>query len=135
MSSNLKSRIPASVHAYVRFSTDRQKDGDSIARQRASAQAEADKRGLKITEWISDEGKSAFKGANRKVGNLSKWLARLDDGEIAPGSILILESIDRLSREAVMDALDTYTRIINAGVTVITTMDGQECNRANLNAQ
>ncbi|ASE38646.1 recombinase family protein [Brevundimonas vesicularis] len=135
MSSNPKSRIPASVHAYVRFSTDRQKDGDSIARQRASAQAEADKRGLKITEWISDEGKSAFKGANRKVGNLSKWLARLDAGEIAPGSILILESIDRLSREAVMDALDTYTRIINAGVTVITTMDGQECNRANLNAQ
>lgn len=123
------------VYAYVRFSSDRQRDGDSIRRQREGIAAYCLAHGLTVTEEIKDEGKSAFHGANRKRGEFSTFLGRVMAGEIEAGSILIIESVDRLSREEVMTALDTYTSLINAGLTIVTTMDGQSFNRANYNSQ
>lgn len=123
------------VYAYVRFSSDRQRDGDSIRRQREGIAAYCLAHGLTVTEEIKDEGKSAFHGANRKRGEFSTFLGRVMAGEIEAGSILIIESVDRLSREEVMTALDTYTSLINSGLTIVTTMDGQSFNRANYNSQ
>lgn len=125
----------ASVYAYVRFSSDRQRDGDSIKRQTEAINAYCLANSLTVTEWMRDEGKSAFHGVNRKRGDFARFLGRVVAGEIEPGSILIVESVDRLSREEVMTALDTYTTLINAGLTIVTTMDGQSFSRANYNSQ
>lgn len=125
----------SSVYAYIRFSSDRQKDGDSIRRQTDAINAYCLANGLTDVEWLKDEGRSAFHGANRKRGDLAKFIGRVVAGEIEPGSTLIVESVDRLSREEVMTALDTYTTLINAGLTIVTTMDGQSHNRATYNSQ
>ena len=125
----------ANVYAYVRFSSERQGDGDSITRQITAIESYCRANGLQVTEWIEDLGRSAFKGSHRKTGNLSRFLARVAAGEIGSGSTLIVESVDRLSREEMMTALESFTTLVNAGLTIITTMDSAVVNRANLNAE
>jgi len=125
----------SAVYAYIRFSTDRQSDGDSVGRQSQAINAYCAANGLTVGEWIRDLGKSAFTGSNRRTGELAKFITRVTAGEIAAGSTLIVESVDRLSREDVMSALDSYTALINAGLTIVTTMDGKALNRANYNDQ
>lgn len=120
----------AKIYAYLRYSSDRQSEGDSYERQTRLADAYALANGLTIHHWIRDEGVSAYKGANAKRGKLSKFIADVITGEIEPGSTLLVESVDRLSREAVMDALDTYTTIIKSGLTIVTLMDGLVHDRA-----
>lgn len=58
-----------------------------------------------IAQSYEDLGKSAFKGANSAHGHLSRFLASVKPGQIAPGSYLIVESLDRLSRADNPDAL------------------------------
>ncbi|WP_425450421.1 recombinase family protein [Virgifigura deserti] len=44
-------------------------------------------------------------------------------GRIEPGSVLIVESLDRLSREQVLETQALFLLIINAGVTIVTLVD------------
>src|SRR5690606_6497837 len=53
-------------------------------------------------------------------GALGKFLAMVESGEIPKGSYLLIESLDRLSREAVPDALTLFMALINAGVVIVT---------------
>ncbi len=53
----------------------------------------------------------------------------IDDGRVEEGSFLIVESLDRLSREAVIDAASQLLKIVNMGITVVTLSDGQEYSR------
>jgi DNA invertase Pin-like site-specific DNA recombinase len=50
----------------------------------------------------------------------------VEDGRIERGSYLIVESLDRISREAVMDAATRLFDLIRAGIIVVTLSDGQE---------
>jgi DNA invertase Pin-like site-specific DNA recombinase len=72
---------------------------------------------------LEDLGMSAFKGKNRTEGALAGFLAAIKKGQITKGSTLLVESVDRLSREDVVRALSQFLEIINAGVTVVTLMD------------
>lgn len=123
------------VYAYLRFSSDGQRDGDSIERQTRDIDAYCLTHGLTISKWLRDEGVSAFHGRNRKRGELAGFIAGVMTGDVEAGSTLIVESVDRLSREEVMDALDTYTTLINAGLTIITTMDGLTHDRSTYNRE
>ena len=51
-------------------------------------------------------GVSAFRGKNRKKGDLSVFLAALEAGELEPNPVLILEDLDRLSRDKIMSSVD-----------------------------
>ncbi|MCU8114274.1 recombinase family protein [Vibrio vulnificus] len=48
---------------------------------------------------MRDRGLSAFKAEHIKRGALGKFIAAIEDGLIAEGSILIVESMDRVSRD------------------------------------
>jgi len=100
------------VYSYLRFSTKKQKEGDSTRRQNeniiepSQKFAEANKMIVNTTVNFADEGLSAFHGAHRKRGKLGMFLAMVEKGQISKGSFLYVEDIDRLTREAMFDALE-----------------------------
>ena len=64
---------------------------------------------------LSDLGISAFKGKNATEGALAAFLIAAKEGRIPRGSILLVESLDRLSRNTITDAVALLTSIVRAG--------------------
>ena len=119
--------------SYVRFSSPEQALGQSARRQVEGARIWATNRGLRLDETMRDEGVSAFRGRHRtESAALGRFLKRVEAGEVPRGSYLIVESLDRLSREEVLEALPLFLSLINAGMTVVTLTDGREYSRASL---
>jgi len=127
---------PPKCYSYCRFSTPEQSQGDSLRRQLEYANTFADKRGLRLDDTLSlrDLGLSGFRGDNRTKGALGQFLRHVAAGRIARGSILIVESLDRLSRQEILTALNLFTEIIQGGIKIVTAIDGQEYNEESINA-
>lgn len=122
------------AYNYIRFSTAEQKKGDSLRRQADLAKAYVDEKGLILDESLTmlDLGVSAYKGANAESGALSAFLDAIDTGRVPVGSYLLIESLDRLSRAQVFDALQLFIRIINKGITIVALKDKVEFSRESL---
>lgn len=107
---------------YVRFSTVKQEHGDSRERQTLAARDFAERHGLVITEWVEDLGVSAYKGDHLNSGALGKLTQRIIAGEIEQGTTIIVEQLDRLSRQGHRKALrwleDVCERGLRIGVVV-----------------
>ena len=88
--------------------------GDSLRRQIDASEAYAKEHGLELdtTLTLRDLGVSGFTGENRTKGALKIFLDAIDSGSVPRGSILLVESLDRLSREQVLDALDLFKNIL-----------------------
>jgi len=86
-----------------------------------------------LVEDYRDLGISAFHGANADRGALRAFLQKVETGEIEKGSYLIVESLDRLSRTAITDALQMFLGIINSGVVVVTLADDKTYDRERIN--
>ncbi|MGV6473472.1 recombinase family protein [Azotobacter vinelandii] len=127
----------AKVYSYLRFSDPRQAQGHSADRQTQYARNWAAQRGLQLDESLSlrDEGLSAYHQRHVKQGALGAFLRAVDGGKILPGSVLVVEGLDRLSRAEPIQAQAQLAQIINAGITVVTASDGREYNREGLKAQ
>ena len=125
------------VYSYLRFSDPKQAAGSSADRQTAYAQRWAADRGMVLDEALSlrDEGLSAYHQRHITQGALGAFLRAVDAKLIAPGSVLVVEGLDRLSRAEPVLAQAQLAQIINAGITVVTASDGREYNRASLKAQ
>ncbi|MBM6592391.1 recombinase family protein [Microvirga pudoricolor] len=110
------------AYSYLRFSTADQAKGDSYRRQLALAEDYARTRGLDLDRSLSfeDLGVSAFSGRNKKRGALKLFLDAVEEDIIPAGSFLLVESLDRISREAILDAQGTFLMIVNAGITLVT---------------
>ncbi len=78
---------------------------------------------------MKDEGLSAFHGTHIKRGAFGLFLAAIESGRVKKGSILIVESLDRISRDEPIIAQGILAQIINSGIKVITTIDEQEYDR------
>ncbi|WP_440981036.1 recombinase family protein [Shinella sumterensis] len=122
------------AYSYVRMSTRKQLRGDSLRRQLERSKAFADEHSLLLDDSLQDLGVSAWKGRNFKTGALGRFLTMIENGQIPKGSYLLIESLDRLSREAVPDALTLFMAIINAGIIIVTLgEDRQIYSRSGLN--
>jgi predicted site-specific integrase-resolvase len=108
------------LYLYVRYSSLKQQDGTSLDRQMRVAREVAAELGLPIEEVMFDKGVSGFTGANRLRGELGAFLARIEAGEIARGSVLIVENQDRLSRERTFTVLGMIEAFRDAGIRVLT---------------
>ena len=75
------------------------------------------------TSLKPDRAVSAFRGRHRKKGNLAAFLKKVHSREVKPGSALIVESLDRLSREEPEFAYDFLREITSAGIEVHTILD------------
>ena len=121
--------------SYLRFSTQNQIKGDSSRRQTEAAQAYAERHGLDLDDELTfrDLGVSAFRGANIVEGALGKFLEAVDSGKVQPGSYLLVENLDRLSRDKIMPALNRFSSLLEKGITVVTLSDGKCYDADSLN--
>ncbi|HHB2152970.1 TPA: recombinase family protein [Escherichia albertii] len=113
--------------SYIRFSSERQLKGDSLRRQTRM-----------VNDWLSknpeyyldqdlsfrDLGKSAFSGKHLK-GGLGDFLTAIEKGLVKAGDTLLIESLDRLSRQDIDIASELLRRILRADVAVVTLADGE----------
>ncbi|MDD2941766.1 MAG: recombinase family protein [bacterium] len=113
--------------SYIRFSSAKQEAGDSLARQTRLSEEYASKHGLDLDTDLNlrDLGISAFDRSNLKKGALGHFLRLVEEKRIPVGSYLLVESLDRLSRDKVMDALSIFTDILRAGIVIVTLSDNQ----------
>lgn len=113
------------AYSYIRFSTPEQAKGDSKRRQMERSAEYAKEKGWDLDESIDlkDLGVSAFRGKNRATGALAKFLDLITEGRIEKGSVLIVESLDRLSRENVLTAQKTFLGILEEGIAIVTLID------------
>jgi len=138
------------AYSYIRFSTAEQQKGDSLRRQKAArdefiarhneAQAKKAMDGgvvdfLALDDQLLDLGRSAYKGEHLAEGGaLGAFLERIRLGEIKPGSVLIVEHLDRLGRMEVVDQLEIFLGIIRSGVELVTLTDGMWFSRERVRA-
>jgi DNA invertase Pin-like site-specific DNA recombinase len=116
------------AYSYIRFSSVKQQKGDSVERQTRLSVEYAARNGLELDKELSmsDLGISAYDRSNLKKGALGQFLRLVEEGRIPRGSYLLVESLDRLSRDKVMDALSVFTDILRAGIIIVTLADNQE---------
>jgi DNA invertase Pin-like site-specific DNA recombinase len=122
------------AYSYIRFSRLEQKRGDSIRRQTALRDEYVARKKLQLdTSFVlSDQGLSAFRGRNKRTGALKLFLDAVGCNKIKKGSILIIESLDRLSREQVEEAFDLFLSIIRSGIVLVTLVPEMEYTKGNL---
>ncbi|EEZ85528.1 hypothetical protein VME_45900 [Vibrio harveyi 1DA3] len=113
------------VILYERFSSLGQKKGDSLVRQSRLCDEWCKKNNGKLINAYVDEGVSGFKGKHAAVGALSKILSAIENGYIERDTYLLIENLDRLSREEISTALDRFSSILRAGINIVTLMDGK----------
>ncbi|EFP2325276.1 recombinase family protein [Escherichia coli] len=113
--------------SYVRFSTRQQSTGDSTKRQSRLINSWLEQNpGYVLDEYMrfQDLGISGYSGANAKSGAFSEFLAAVESGYIERGSVLLVESLDRVSRQDIDKAGEQLRKILRAGVEVVTLVDG-----------
>jgi DNA invertase Pin-like site-specific DNA recombinase len=110
------------AYSYVRFSTPEQLKGDSLRRQLQMSHEYAEKNDLLLDDafHLRDLGISAFRGKNAKQGALGAFLDAINQGKVAKGSVLLIESLDRLSRDTVDEALSLFLGILKSGIDITT---------------
>jgi DNA invertase Pin-like site-specific DNA recombinase len=112
------------AYSYIRFSTPAQAEGDSLRRQTDAAKSWCARHGVRLDTSLTfrDLGKSAFLGAHRKNPDryaLAAFLKLVQDGRVARGSYLVIESLDRLTREHVRAGLMLLLGLIESGVRIV----------------
>lgn len=115
---------PATAYSYLRFSSPEQARGDSIRRQTENRDAWLTRSGAILDTSLSlrDEGVSAFTGAHRQNPDrnaLAAFLELVRQGRVKRGSYLIVESLDRLSREHIRPALTLLLNLIDQGIRIV----------------
>ena len=112
------------AYLYARFSSQGQREGHSIERQLTYGRTHADQHGWTVVEEMTDEAKSAFKGANREDGAaLYEFERRAREGHYANGAVLVCENVSRLSRQGPKAAARLVWALNEAGVDVATYHD------------
>lgn len=92
------------------------------------AEAYALSRGLDLDTELTyrDEGVSGFQGRNVETGKLGAFLEAAKAGLVPRGSYLLLESLDRMSRQVARKAFRVLEDICEEGITVVTLTDNRE---------
>lgn len=114
--------------SYRRFSNLSQIKGDSIRRQIQLSRDYAKAHGLDLDESLTyeDKGISAYHSKHREERELGKLISAVKSGRIPQGSVMLIESLDRLSRDTVDEAYDQFRKILKPGVSIVTLADGKE---------
>ncbi|MDE4555509.1 recombinase family protein [Sinorhizobium meliloti] len=115
------------AYSYVRMSTDAQLKGDSLRRQTEASKLYAEQNGYELIDdfKLEDIGVSAFNGRNVSQGALGRFLDAVQQARVPHGSYLLVESLDRISREPPQVATGLFLQILAAGVNIVTLTDGR----------
>lgn len=116
------------AYAYSRFSSAQQADGDSKRRQESLFRSwpDADKHEIR---YLHDPGISAYSGKNRTIGQFGRFLIQLRGGELGAKPVLLVENLDRISREELETAQSLFLEIVGLGATIVTLHNGKRYAR------
>jgi DNA invertase Pin-like site-specific DNA recombinase len=115
--------------SYMRFSTPEQARGDSIRRQKKKALDWSTRERIPINTTFTDAGTSAFTDI---AENLKAILKLIETGKIPAGTYLLVESLDRLSRKKVLEAMPVMLQLIDAGIIIVSLVDNQTYSKETL---
>jgi DNA invertase Pin-like site-specific DNA recombinase len=112
------------AYSYIRFSHPDQAKGDSLRRQTAAAAEWCARNAVRLdtSTTLHDLGRSAFTGAHRTNPDrhaLAAFLKLVEAGRVPRGSYLVVENLDRLSREDIQPALLLALNLMQAGVRIV----------------
>jgi DNA invertase Pin-like site-specific DNA recombinase len=113
--------------SYRRFSTAKQARGDSRRRQSELAEQYCKRHKIKLLDTYLDAGRSGFSGEHlRDNGALRALLDKAKTDRFPPRTLLIVESLDRLSRLEMSTALRLFLDILDTGLVIVTLIDGEQ---------
>ncbi|VVM85408.1 recombinase family protein [Pseudomonas fluorescens] len=123
------------AYSYIRFSSAQQQHGASLARQQEM-----------VGKWLvanptytrselsfQDLGRSGWSGAHLDNA-FGRLLAAVEKGVIKAGDVVLIEAIDRAGRLEPMEMLPLLSKIVNAGVDIVSLDDGITYNRESVNS-
>src|SRR6185437_2610518 len=130
-----QSPIRRRAFSYIRFSTPEQLKGDSLRRQTKLSADYCERNNLRLDESLNlrDLGMSAFRGDNAETGALAAFLQAVQEDRVPQGSILIVENLDRLTRDEVGRALSLFISILDAGIHIVTLRPEVEYTKKSIN--
>lgn len=114
-------------YSYIRFSTPEQAEGDSLRRQLDATLAWCEKNGVTLdtSKTYTDAGVTAFTGQHRDNPDkyaLASFLQLVREGGIEPDSYLIVENLDRLTREHLRPAVRFVLELLDEHrINIVTT--------------
>lgn len=124
------------VFVYHRVSSDQQLDWSGIARQAELLEGYLERTGIcaemddPAPVVLSDQGVSAFKGLNISEGELGAWMEQVRNG-MWDSSILVVESIDRFSRQNPFDVMGYINALMAHNVAIHDVMANIVISRSN----
>lgn len=115
------------VYSYIRMSHPSQMKGDSLRRQLELSQEYAKEHNLTLDTSLKlhDIGVSAYHSGNIIDGKLGAFLKAIDEGKVEHGSVLLIESLDRISRDKAIKSLGRFIDILSKGITIVSLVDNQ----------
>ena len=114
------------TYLYIRFSHEKQAEGSSYDRQLGSAKAFCPTLIEDKEHVFFDSGKSAFHGEQLATGgDLRRFYDAVKTGAVPKGSTLLVEDLDRLSRDGMWKASDKLRELTENGIAVRTLRDGK----------
>lgn len=125
---------PATAYSYIRLSSKRQASNEDKQKYRDGFSRQVRLREeyltlnphltLDTTFNLHDIGVSGFTRENlAKGGRLATFKEAVDEGRVAKGSYLLVESLDRFSRAHVSIAQQHLLALVNAGIVVVSLTD------------
>jgi DNA invertase Pin-like site-specific DNA recombinase len=107
------------AYSYQRFSMAKQSAGDSTRRQTEAAEAFCRDHKLSLVMTFKDNGISGFRGKNfSNESALTEFIKGVERGDIEKNSVLVVENMDRLSRQSILPCLSKFIEIIGKGVSI-----------------
>jgi DNA invertase Pin-like site-specific DNA recombinase len=115
---------PPVAYSYIRFSHPDQAKGDSLRRQTEAAVHWCERNSVRLdtSTTFRDLGKSAYTGQHRTNPDrnaLAAFLKLVEAGKVPRGSYIILENLDRLTREDIQPALLLALNLLQAGIRIV----------------
>jgi DNA invertase Pin-like site-specific DNA recombinase len=119
--------IPPLVISFLRWSTDKQEWGSTERRQARLSKRYADERGWEINDTLRLGAIPASDGRHRHISTpFGQFLDRVRNRLIPKGSVLIVEYLDRLSRQHPLIAGAEIWQLIQAGIEIHVAAKGEE---------
>lgn len=129
--------LPPLAFSYTRISRAEQQKGGGLDRQASLAASWCAANGFQLDTRLdlSDRGRSAYRGDHVSRGALGQFLELAQQGRLGDNPTLLIEAVDRLSRQEPLDAIDEIFigLVKRANVTIVDLEDGQIYSRATLN--
>jgi DNA invertase Pin-like site-specific DNA recombinase len=111
------------AYSYLRFSSPQQAEGDSLRRQIEGRQTWLSAHPsvqLDTSLALEDQGRSAWKRKDWDTYALAQFLRHVESGRVAAGSYLLVENLDRLSREHIRTALNLFLGLLEHRINIVT---------------